>query len=79
MTFESLVSRLAEGFITPIDTDTLRQTIQVVLPNTDLGELNTIKLLPGMVDAAANTLRKLWRSGLTLSEDSISHPRISSS
>jgi len=78
MTFESLVSRLAGGFITPIDTDTLRQTIQVVLPNTDLGELNTIKLLPGMVDAAANTLRKLWRSGLTLSEGSISHPRIKS-
>src|SRR5271157_2805611 len=67
MTFEQLAARLVGGFAKPIDEDTLRGAIQQVLPVTALGELDSIKLLPGMIDAAADTLRKSWRAGIDLS------------
>lgn len=78
ITFEGLVSRLAGGFVSPVEPDVLRQTIQLALAGTDLGELDTIKYLPGMVDAAANTLHKLWRSGLDFSAKTDIHPRVRS-
>ncbi len=62
MAFEQLAARLAGGFMQPIDAETLRDSIQRVLPDTNLGELDAIKLLPGMVGAAADTLHKGWRS-----------------
>jgi hypothetical protein len=76
MSFEQLVARLAGGFSTPIDTETLRQTIQKVLPETALGELEAVKALPGMAGAAAETLRKVWRSGLSLREMKERHHRL---
>lgn len=76
MSFEQLVARLAGGFTTPIDAETLRQTIQLVLPDIELGELNGIKDLPGMAGAAADTLRKVWRSGLCLADMKDRHPRL---
>ena len=66
MTFEQAAVRLAGGFNQAIDTETLRTTIQAVLPTTDLGELESIKALPGMVSAAMDTLRKVWNAGLDL-------------
>ena len=48
MTFEQAAVRLAGGFNQAIDTETLRATIQAVLPTTNLGELESIKALPGM-------------------------------
>ena len=62
MSFEQLAVRLAGGFARPIDDECLRTAIQAVLPDTTLGELESIKLLPGMVDAAADTLHKAWRA-----------------
>ena len=50
MSFEQLAVRLAGGFARPIDDECLRTAIQAVLPDTPLGELESIKLLPGMVD-----------------------------
>ncbi len=76
VTFEQLVARLAGGFIVPIETEVLRQTIKAVLPETGLGELDGIKALPGMVGAAADTLRKVWRSGIDLQEMRNRHPRL---
>lgn len=76
MAFEQLAARLAGGFMQPIDAETLRDAIQRVLPETDLGELDTIKLLPGMVGAAADTLHKVWRTGIDLSARAASHPRL---
>lgn len=76
MTFEQLVARLAGGFIVPIETEVLRQTILRVLPETQLGELDGIKALPGMAGAAADTLRKVWRSGIDLQEMRGRHPRL---
>jgi len=74
--FEQLAARLAGGFAQPIDAETLRDAIQRVLPDIDLGELDTIKLLPGMVGAAADTLHKVWRTGIDLSARAGDHPRI---
>lgn len=66
MSFEQVAARLAGGFVSPIDDETLRAVIQVVLPSTPMGELESIKVLPGMIDAAAETLQKVWRAGIDL-------------
>ena len=78
LSFEQLAVRLAGGFTRPIDNDTLRSVIQSVLPETSLGELDGIKLLPGMVDASADTLHKVWRSGIDLAARAHEHPRLES-
>ena len=78
MSFEQLAVRLAGGFSRPIDDESLRTAIQAVLPETQLGELESIKLLPGMVDAAADTLHKAWRAGIDLSSHAHEHPRLDS-
>ncbi len=58
MAFEQLAARLAGGLARPVDDETLRDAIGSVLADTELGELDGIKDLPGMVNAAADTLRK---------------------
>ena len=78
MSFEQLAVRLAGGFARPIDDECLRPAIQAVLPDTALGELESIKLLPGMVDAAADTLHKAWRAGIDLAARAGDHPRLDS-
>lgn len=76
MTFEYLAATLVGGFANPIDNESLRAAIQQALPETELGELDGIKQLPGMVDAAADTLHKAWRAGLDLAGRAGDHPRI---
>lgn len=76
MTFEQAAVRLAGGFNQAIDAETLRTTIQAVLPTTDLGELESIKALPGMVAAAMDTLRKVWSAGLDLASRIPVSPRL---
>ena len=76
MTFEHLAARLAGGFAKPIDNESLRTAIQQALPDTKLGELDGIKQLPGMIDAAADTLHKVWRAGLDLACRASERPRI---
>ena len=78
MSFESLACRLAGGFACPIDDEALREAIQKSLPEVELGELDAIKELPGLVAAAAETLRKAWRSGIDLQARAGDHPRIAS-
>jgi len=78
MTFEQVAARLAGGFAKPIDDDTLRESIQPALSMTVLGELDSIKLLPGMLDAATDTLHKAWRAGIDLSARAADHPRLRS-
>lgn len=60
MAIEHFAERLAGGFLRMVDTRTLKEVIGKVLPETDIGELEPIKDLPGMTSAAANTLMKLW-------------------
>ena len=69
LSFEQLAVRLAGGFTRPIDDESLRCAIQAVLPETPLGELDGIKLLPGMVDAAdtvteMNLIKHAFKSGV---------------
>lgn len=78
MSFEQLAARLAGGFVRPIDNETLRSAIQAVLPVTPLGELESIKILPGIVDAAADTIHKAWRAGIDLKARAGDHPRLDS-
>src|SRR5262245_27020464 len=72
--FEQAAVRLAGGSARPIDDESLRSAIQAVLPATPMGELESIKLLPGMVDAAADTLQKAWRADIDLAARAAHHP-----
>lgn len=76
-TIEHLASRLAGGFHRPIEDEALRKALQTALAQTALGELESIKLLPGMVEACAGTLRKAWTGQLDLATAG-SHPRLAS-
>lgn len=74
LTMDQLAARLAGGFLAPIDQDSLRSAVREALPETDLGELEKIKNLPGMIRATVSTLDKVWRANIDLS--SSSHPRL---
>lgn len=78
MTFEQVAARLAGGLARPVDDETLRSTVQAILPSIVLGELDSLKLLPGVVGAATDTLRKAWRAGVDLQARAGEHPRIAS-
>lgn len=77
VTMEQLACRLAGGFHRAIDDEELRKAIQATLPVSNLGELEPIKLLPGMVDACVDTLRKVWTSKVDLHVPD-GHPRLQS-
>ncbi|ESY94300.1 PD-(D/E)XK nuclease family protein [Mesorhizobium sp. LNHC209A00] len=76
MSFEQAAVRLAGGFVRPIDDERLRAAIQAVLPATPMGELESIKSLPGMIDAAAGTLHNAWHAGMDLAARAVDHPRL---
>jgi len=76
MTFEQAAARLAGGFAKPIDDESLRAAIQTILPTTPMGELESIKMLPGMIRAATDTLHKVWRAGIDLAARAADHPRL---
>ena len=67
LTIEALASRLAGGFLQPIDSESLKESITKAI-ESDLGELNRIKNLPGFSRAAARSLTKAWSAGLNLPE-----------
>jgi hypothetical protein len=73
-TMGQMAARLAGGFLAPIDPESLRDAVREALPETDLGELENIKTLPGMVRATVSTFDKVWRADIDLS--SSSHPRL---
>ncbi|SEP50227.1 PD-(D/E)XK nuclease superfamily protein [Rhodospirillales bacterium URHD0017] len=78
MTLEQLATRLAGGLSRPVDDETLRAAIQAILPEVALGELDSLKSLPGMVGAAVDTLRKAWRAGVDLQARAGEHSRFAS-
>ena len=73
-TMDQVAARLAGGFIQPIDPDALQDAVKASLVSTNLGELEDIKPLPGMVRAAVGTLDKVWHANIDLS--AYKHPRI---
>jgi hypothetical protein len=76
LSFEQAAARLAGGFSRPVDREILREVIQSVLSSTDIGELEGIKALPGMIGAAADTLHKAWHAGIDLSRRTAEHARL---
>ena len=78
LSFERLAARLAGGLTQPVNDEALQEAIKSVLPASVLGELDGIKDLPGMVNAASDTLRKAWRAGLDLQARVGEHPRLRS-
>ncbi|VTZ51303.1 conserved hypothetical protein [Methylocella tundrae] len=67
LTMAQLASRLAGGFLQPIDPDALQDAVREALSAGSLGDLDAIKTLPGMVRVAVDTLDKVWRAGIDLS------------
>src|SRR5258708_7563812 len=67
MTIEQLAARLAGGFMQPIDAEDFKAAVAAALASP-LGELDSIKRLPGFQRAAAETLEKAWSAGLGLAE-----------
>jgi hypothetical protein len=78
LTFVQLAARLAGGLTSSVDDQTLRQAVQASLPTLTLGELDSLKALPGMVAAAVETIGKAWRAGIDLQARAASHPRLAS-
>jgi PD-(D/E)XK nuclease superfamily len=76
MTFEQAAVRLAGGFSQSIDPEALRTAVQKALSTVDMGELESIKLLPGMVTASVDTLRKVWYAGISLNAKAKGDPRM---
>jgi hypothetical protein len=76
MSIEQAAARLAGGFARPIDVAALRGALKAALPVTGIGELESIKSLPGMIDAAAQTLQKAWHAGIDLAARAHAHARI---
>ena len=74
LTMGQLAARLAGGLLRPIDPDDLKIAVREALASVQLGELEPIKELPGMVRAAAGTLDKVWSAGIDLSRQT--HPRL---
>ena len=64
------VARLAGGFFRPIEREALQEILHDVLihDSVDLGELNEIRDLPGMIRAAARTIQRIWTAGIDLAE-----------
>lgn len=78
LTFEQLAARLAGGLTLSVDDQTLRHAVQEALPTLALGELDSLKALPGMVAAAVETIGKVWRAGIDLQSLASKHPRLAS-
>ena len=73
-------ARLAGGFLQPIERPALLEALHQSLADgrVEIGELEQIRELPGMVRAAAATLMRAWSAGINLSSraDSTGSPRI---
>ncbi|WP_250482557.1 PD-(D/E)XK nuclease family protein [Caballeronia sp. GACF5] len=76
MTIEQAAARLAGGFARQIDLASLRGALKAALLVTEIGELEKIKSLPGMIDAAAQTLQRAWHAGIDLTARAHVHARI---
>jgi hypothetical protein len=66
LTVNRLAARLAGGFLQPIDAEALQDAVAFALNSIELGELDDIKKLPGMVRAAVGTLEKVWQARIDL-------------
>jgi hypothetical protein len=63
-----LAARLAGGFLEPIDRESLQEAARAVLADdaVDLGDLASVRDLPGTARALAATLQRAWVAGVDL-------------
>ena len=66
VSMEELAARLAGGFLRCVRTDTLKTCVREAVEAASLGALDRIRDLPGFQRAAAASLSKVWRAGLSL-------------
>lgn len=75
-----VAARLTGGFFQPVDRESLLAALHPVLddPSTDIGDLASIRDLPGMARAAAGTLMRAWMAGIDLQQraQQMSHSRV---
>ena len=78
-TVEQVASRLAGGFLQPVEGDALADAASKVIAETaaaDLGELQAIADLPGLPGALAATLSKAWHAGIDLAKRAAANPDV---
>ena len=68
LTIEQLAARLAGGFLQPIDPDDFNTAIRAALA-MPMGELDSIKTLPGFRRAVASSLSKAWTAEVNFAEE----------
>jgi len=83
---EAVASRLAGGFLAAVDGDTLVRALGEALgemedgteplPAAELGDLATIRDLPGFAKTLSASLSLAWSAGLDLSDAASRHPRL---
>ena len=66
LTVDRMAARLAGGFLQPIDAEALQDAVARALNSIEIGELEDMKKLPGMVRAAVSTLEKVWHARIDL-------------
>lgn len=67
-TIAHAAARLAGGFYTPADDESLRKSLNAALGRAALGDLEPLKDLPGTTSAILATLNKTWLADLRLPE-----------
>lgn len=77
LTVPRLASRLAGGFVGPVDRETLQDLVKEALRRGGFKSIGELADLPGMVRAVTATLSKAWNSDLDLKARADEHPRIS--
>jgi hypothetical protein len=79
MPLAAIASRLAGGFLAPMDPDALASAVGEVLDNpalADIGDLGPIRKLPGVRRNLAASLESAWDAGYDLANHADRHPRI---
>jgi RecB family exonuclease len=78
-TMDQVASRLAGGFLQPIDADALAEAAAQAIaetPEAELGDLHAVADLPGLPGALAVTLFKVWHANIDLAERAAAEPSI---
>ena len=79
ITIAAVAARLAGGFMSPIDPDALAFAVGSVLKdagNVNLGDLVSLRDLPGVRRTLVSTLQRAWAAGFDLAANAARHPRI---
>ena len=77
VTVAQVVTRLAGGFLQPIDPDALAEATANTISDmsaADLSDLHVITDLPGLPSAVATALSKAWEAGIDLAKRAVANP-----